>query len=154
MAREIRAGIRGNNADGGGNEIPCEGSVRLAETENDGGGVGGFDGSHHSKGAELGRFVGGVSDEFERGFYVRGRERAAIVETDIAAEMEDVRERVGRVPGFGEVAVEIHLIVALEEAAEEQAVNALGLRIRGEARVEVGGAGFDEEGEGGGIAVR
>ena len=76
------------------------------------------------------------------------------METDIAAEMEDVSNGVGRVPGFGEVAVEIHLIVALEEAAEEQAVNALGLRIGGEARVEVGGAGFDEEGEGGGIGAR
>jgi len=46
------------------------------------------------------------------------------------------------------------LIVALEEAAEEQAVNALGLGVGGEAGVEVGGTGFDEEGEGGGIGVR
>jgi len=45
------------------------------------------------------------------------------------------------------------LIVALEETAEEQAVNPLGLRIGGEARVEVGGAGFDEESDGGGIAL-
>ena len=34
--------------------------------------------------------------------------------------MEDVGERVGRVPGFGKVAVEIHLVVALEEAAESK----------------------------------
>ena len=76
------------------------------------------------------------------------------MEANAAAEMEDVSERVGRLPGFGEVAVEIHLIVALEEAAEEQAVNALRLGVGGEAGVEVGGAGFDEEGEGGGIGVR
>ncbi len=50
--------------------------------------------------------------------------------------------------------MEIHLIVALEEAAEEQAVNALGLRIGGKAGVQVGGTGFGEESEGGGISVR
>ena len=122
--------------------------------ENDGGGVGGFDGRDHAKGAELGRFVGGISNEFESGFDVGRGKRAAVVETDIAAEMENVGERVGSFPGFGEVAVKIHLIVALEEAAEEQTVNALGLRIGGEARVEVGGAGFDEEGEGRGIGAR
>ena len=104
--------------------------------------------------APFGGAVGGSEDEVEGGLDVGGGERAAIVETDVGAEMENVGERVGSVPGFGEIAVEIHLIVALEEAAEEQAVNALGLRISGEARIEVGGAGFDEEGEGRGIAVR
>jgi len=38
--------------------------------------------------------------------------------------------------------VKILSLFALEEAAEEQAVNALGLRISGEARVEIRGAGF------------
>jgi hypothetical protein len=35
--------------------------------------------------------------------------------------------------------VEIHLVVALEQAAEEQAIDALGLRIGGKAWVEIGG---------------
>ncbi len=153
-AREIRASIRGNDTDGGGDEIHGEGSVRLAEMKNDGSGVRGFDGGDHAKGAEFRRFVGGIPNEFESGFHVGGRKRAAVVETDIAAEMENVSERIGRLPGFGEVAVEIHLVVALEEAAEEQAVHALGLGVGGEARVEVGGAGFNQEGEGRRIAVR
>jgi len=46
------------------------------------------------------------------------------------------------------------LIVALEEAAEEESIDALGLRISGKARVEVSRAGFDEEGERRRIAVR
>jgi len=50
--------------------------------------------------------------------------------------------------------VKIHLIVALQQAAEEESIDALGLRIGGKARVEIGGAGFDEEGERSGIAVR
>jgi hypothetical protein len=68
--------------------------------------------------------------------------------------MEDVSERVGRRPGLGKIAVKIHLIVALQQAAEEESIDALGLRIRGKARVEIGGTGFDEEGERRGIAVR
>jgi hypothetical protein len=42
--------------------------------------------------------------------------------------------------------MEIHLVVAFEQAAEEKSVEALGLGIGGEARVEVSGAGFDEKG--------
>ncbi len=73
------------------------------------------------------------------------------MEADAAAKVEDIGERVGRVPGFGEIAVKIHLVVALEEAAEEQAVDVRGLRVGGEAGIETGGIGFDEEGKRGGI---
>jgi hypothetical protein len=69
------------------------------------------------------------------------------VEANAAAEMEDVSERVGSRPEFGKIAVKIHLVVALQQAAEEESIDALGLRIRGEARIEISGAGFDEEGE-------
>jgi hypothetical protein len=76
------------------------------------------------------------------------------VEANSAAQMENVRERVGCRPGFGKIPAEIQLIVALEEAAEEQSIDALGLRIRGKARVEIGGAGFDEKGKKRGVAAR
>jgi hypothetical protein len=39
--------------------------------------------------------------------------------------------------------VEIHLVVAFEKAAEEQAVDFLGLQVSGEAGGEIGGVGFD-----------
>src|SRR5713226_5937190 len=61
--------------------------------------------------------------------------------------MENVGKRVGSRPGFGKIAAEIHLIVALQQAAEEESIDALRLRIGGKARVEIGGTGFDEEGE-------
>ena len=70
------------------------------------------------------------------------------MEADAAAKVEDVGERVRSIPGFGEVAVEIHLVVAFEEAAEEQAVNVLGLSVGSEAGVEIGGVGFNNECEG------
>jgi hypothetical protein len=65
--------------------------------------------------------------------------------------MEDVGQGIGKFPGFGEVAVQVHLLVAFEEGGEGEAVEMLGLRVGGVTGVEVGGVGFDEEGEGGGI---
>jgi hypothetical protein len=66
-------------------------------------------------------------------------------------EMENVRGGVRSFPGVGKVTVEDHVFVAGDEAAEEEGVDTLGLRVGGEARVERGGGGFDEEGERGGI---
>jgi hypothetical protein len=113
--------------------------------KDDRGVVGRFDGGDHAKGALLWGFVDRIFDEFESRFDVGGSQRAAIVKANAAAEMEDVREWIGNGPGFGEVAAEIHLIVALQQAAEEKSIDALRLRIGGKARVEIGGAGFDEE---------
>ena len=84
-----------------------------------------------------------VEDEVEGGFDVGGGERAAILETDAGMEMEDVGERVGNFPCVGEISVKVHLGVALQQAAEEEAVDTLGVGIGGVAGVEVGGIGFD-----------
>ncbi len=121
--------------------------------ENDSALVRCFDGGDHAEGAAFGRVIGGVEDVLESGFYVGGGDRTTVVETNAGAEMEYVGEWVRKFPGFREVAVEIHLVVALEEAAEEQAVDVLRLRVSGETWIEVGGIGFEEEGEGGGICV-
>src|SRR5439155_18279311 len=72
VARKIRAGIRGNDADGRRNEIHAEGSVRLAEMKNDCGVVGRFDRGDHAKGALFWGFVGGILDEIEGRFYIGG----------------------------------------------------------------------------------
>src|SRR5229473_1941391 len=77
-----------------------------------------------------------------------------LMKSNVALTSAEVSARVGSRPGFRKVAVEIHLIVALEQAAEKQSIDALGLRIRGKPRVEIGGAGFDEKGEKRGIAAR
>ena len=76
---------------------------------------------------KLPRFVGLVRDEVEGGFDVRGCERPAVVEADATAKMENVSERIRDGPGFGEIAVEVHLIVTAKEAAEEKAVDTLGI---------------------------
>jgi hypothetical protein len=70
------------------------------------------------------------------------------VEADAGAKVEDVGEGVRDRPGFGEVAVKVHLVVAANEAAEEEAIDALRIGVGGEAGIEVGGVGFEEEGEG------
>ena len=154
MPGKVGAGIRGNDADGRRNQIDAEGSVRLAEMKDDRGVVGRFDGGDHAKGALFWGFVGGIPDEVKGRFDIGGGQRAAIVEANAAADMENVSKRVGSRPGFGKITAETHLIVALQQAAEEESIDALGLRIDSEARVEVGGVGFNEEGEGGRIVVR
>ena len=65
--------------------------------------------------------------------------------------MENVGERVGSIPGFCQVAVQVHLRVAREQSVENQAVEALRLAVSGVTRVEIDGIGLDEEGEGGRI---
>jgi len=64
---------------------------------------------------------------------------------DVGFEMENISERVGRLPGCGEVAANVHIVIARDEAAEEEAVDALGLAVGGVARVEIDRAGFDHE---------
>src|SRR6267378_892672 len=146
-AGKVGASVRGNDANGARNEIHAEGSKRLTEMKDDRGIVGRFDGGDHAKSSAFRGFVGGLHDEFERRLHVGGGDRAAIVEANAAAEMEDISEQVGSRPRFGKIAVEVHLIVALQQAAEEEPIDALGLRIGGEARVEIGRAGFDEKGK-------
>jgi hypothetical protein len=65
------------------------------------------------------------------------------METYTGFQMKNVGERIGRLPGFGEVAMQIHLRVAGEESAEDEAVEALGLAVGGEARIEIDGVGFE-----------
>src|SRR6202023_138746 len=94
----------------------------------------------------------------KRGFHIGGCERASVVEVNAGPEMEDVGHRVGNIPGLGKVAVEVHLGVAFKQAAEEQSVDVLRLRVGGVARIEIGGIGLEEEGEvrrigGGGVAA-
>src|ERR1700730_13681476 len=154
MVGKIGAGLGGNDADRRTNQIDGERRIGLAEMEYYRDVIGRLDRSDQPKGPALGRLVGWIQDEVEGGFHVRGSERAAIVEAHSAPKVENVGKRIADVPGFGEVAVEVHPIIALQEAAEQESVDALGLRIGGETRVEIGGAGFDEKRQGRGISVR
>jgi hypothetical protein len=98
--------------------------------------------------------IGDVHDEVEGGFHVGRCQSAAVLETHVAAEVENIGEGIGLVPGFGQVTVKIHLRVALKKAAEEETVDSCGLRVGGVTRIEIGGIGFDEESQGGRIGVR
>src|SRR5229473_1105352 len=72
MAGKVGASVRGNDADGGRNEIHAERSVRLGEMKNDRGVVRRFDGGDHAKGAAFWGFVGGTQDEIEGRFDIGG----------------------------------------------------------------------------------
>jgi hypothetical protein len=91
---KISGRVCGNDAERGANEIDGNGSVGFAEMEDDRGEVSSIDGREQAEGAALGRFVRGIEDEIQSGFHVGGIERAAVVETDPAAEMKDIGKRV------------------------------------------------------------
>ena len=76
------------------------------------------------------------------------------MEANTMAEMENISTWIWGLPGFCEIAVEIHLIVALQQAVEQESIEALRLRISGKTRIEIGGAGFDEESKRRRIVVR
>ncbi len=67
------------------------------------------------------------------------------MEGDASSEVKNVGQRIRYFPGIGEVAMNDHLVVAFDEAAEEQSVEMLRLPVGGEAGVEIGGIGFDQE---------
>lgn len=148
-----RGGVARDNADGGAREIPEEGSVRFAEMDLDGVGIGRGDRVDHAEGGALRSFEGAADDGVESEEHVGGGEGRTVGEGDVVAEMEDVGERVGSVPGFGEVGGGIHLGVAGDEGGVEQVVDVLGPGVGADAGVEVGGGIFDEEGEGGGSFI-
>src|SRR5262249_8353909 len=59
----------------------------------------------------------------------------------------NVGERIGSVPGFRQVAMQIHLRITGQEGGGDQAVEALRLAVGGEAWVEIDGSGFDDKSE-------
>ena len=78
----------------------------------------------------------------------------AVVEAHTVAQMEDEGSGIGLVPACGEGRGEMEAAVAGDEAVEDELVDVLGLGVSAHARVEVGGAGVDEEDDGVGIAWR
>ena len=105
--------------------------------------VGSVDLFDHAVGGAFGRGDGVRENRIEGELHVGGGERAAVVELHSGAEMKDVGERVGRFPALGEIATDVHLVVAFDQAAEKQAVDAFGEGVGADARVEIGGHGFD-----------
>ena len=105
--------------------------------------VGSFDGIDDAERATLRSFDSAGDDGIESVFNVGGRERAAVVKFNAVTEVENVGARVGSFPALGQVGNEIHLRVAPDQAAEDQAVEALRLRVGADAGIEVGGHGFD-----------
>ena len=118
--------------------------------EDDGPRIGRGDGINESVGAAFRCFDRAGADGVEGEFHVSGSERLAVGEMNVMAEMKDVGLRVGHFPFFGEVGSEIELVVALKEAVEEEEVDVGGEGVGADARVEVGGHGFEEESDSGG----
>ncbi len=65
VTRKAGAGVRGNDGNGGGDEVDAKGGIRLAEVKDDRGVVRRFDGGDQAKGSAFWGLVGGIHDEIE-----------------------------------------------------------------------------------------
>lgn len=148
VQREIGAGILRDDADGLANEIQRKRGVGRTQMEDNRPGVGRGDGINKGVSAALGGFDCACADGVESEFYVGGSEHLAVREMNAVAQMEDVGLRVGHFPLFGEVGREVEMIVALEQAIEEEEVEMGGEGVGADAGVEVSGHGFEEEVDG------
>ncbi len=145
--------VAGNDADGGAGDIPEERGVGLAEVDLHGVGIGRGDGVDHAEGGAFGGLERAGQDGVESEEHVGGGERGTVGEGDVVAEMENIGERVGSIPGFGEVGSWVHLGVAGDEGGVEQVVDVLGPGVGTDAGIEVSGGIFDEEIYGAGIFI-
>ncbi len=86
-----------------------------------------------------------IQDRIERVFHVRGRKRSPVVKLHAAAQMKNVRERIGRLPFFRQIAARNSLRVQFDQAAENQAVQSLRSRVGADPRIQIGGHRFDQK---------
>ena len=77
--------------------------------------------------------------------HVFGFEWTAIVEMDTIAQVDDERERIGLLPACGQPRLQVVVLIFLYQRVEDQAADALGLRVRSLAQVEVVGAALNDE---------
>src|SRR5262244_795713 len=68
----------------------------------------------------------------------------AVVETDIAAQVEDVGARIGNFPALGYPRTDDEMLITPHQRVEDQLVNELRLRVRTDTRIEVGGAELND----------
>jgi len=106
--------------------------------------VGRFDEVTNAKSSAFRRFVGGIHDDSNVALTSVAVSARPSWKRTLRRRWKTLSERVGSRPGFSKIAVKIHLIVALQQAAEEKSSMRWDCESC-EARVEIGGAGFDEE---------
>ena len=66
-------------------------------------------------------------------------------------QMEDIGQRIGNIPAFGQAGGDVEMVVAGQQVVEDEVVDALGLRVQADAGIEVGRAALDDHHQGVGI---
>jgi hypothetical protein len=89
-----------------------------------------------------------IQNRVDGEFDIAGGEGAAVVKAGVGAEVKDPGLRVGSFPAGGEEGLKAEVLVAANEGVEEERVDVLGLGIGANARIEAGGARFDQHGDG------
>ena len=95
-----------------------------------------------------------AEQRIEGPFHVARGERSAVVKSYSVTQVKNVSERIGNLPALGQARRDIQIRAACEEIVENQAVDALRLRIDSHARVEIRRARFDHHHQSVGIRLR
>ena len=101
-------------------------------------------------GARLRRQYGAAQDGIEGPLHVAGGEQTAVAEAHPPAQVEDISHGIENLPALGQAGDQVEVLVAVDQAVEEQGVDALGLRVGAHARIEIRRARLDDHHQRGG----
>ncbi len=101
--------------------------------------------------ADLGAANLSLKQGIEGPFHVAGSQRAAVVKLYPVMQMENVGERIGDLPAFGQTGADIEMRVAGEQVVEDKIVDAFRLSVQTHAGIEVGGAALNDHDHGIGV---
>jgi len=148
MKAELRAAAAGHNSKCPVGEVPQQRCEGFFEMEDDCGGIGRINGGDILIGRAPGAADGAVEHGVDAPLDIAGGEQAPIVKTNPTSQMKDVGEWVGNLPALRQAGLQVEMRIAPEEGIEEQHVDAFGLAIGSNARVEIGRAALDDHDQG------
>ena len=114
------------------------------QVEDDGVVVGRLDVIDEAVDRRLGAADFALQQGIESPFHVASGQRASVVKLHPVMQMKNVGQRIGNVPAFGQAGRDVQVGVAGEQVVEDEVVNALGLRVEANARIEVRRAALDD----------
>ncbi len=151
LAADLVAAAVGNDAHGAVGEIPQQRGERFFEMEDDGVVVGHVDAVHESVNRCFCAAHLSLQQGVEGPLHVASGQGAAVMKLDAVVQVEDVGQRIGNVPAFGQAGGDVKVVAAGEQVVEDEIIDAFRLRVQADAGIEVGGTALDDHHQGVGI---
>jgi hypothetical protein len=75
------------------------------------------------------------------------------MEFDSMMEVKNIGERIGNFPALGQRGPDVEVLVTIEKVIKDEAIDALGVRVKADAGIEIRRTAFDDHDERVGIGV-